>query len=62
MKKSNLDEMYAAKANGTLKEYCELYDLDYVMLNMVLRELPNVMANEVMGVCDIGAVVKNEKT
>jgi hypothetical protein len=56
MKKSNLEEMYSAKANGTLKEYCELHGLDYVMLNLVLREFPNAFASEIMGNNNIGLV------
>ena len=40
----NLASMYEAYANGTLEEYCTEHDLDFVLLNIMLRELPNAVA------------------
>lgn len=52
MKKPNLDEIYSAYKNGTLKEYCEIHDLDYVLLNLVMREWPNAIAHSIIGNTD----------
>lgn len=44
----NLASMYEAYANGTLEEYCTEHDLDFVLVNMVMKHWPTALAHGII--------------
>lgn len=40
--------MYSAYLDGTLQDYCTKHDLDFVLVNMVMKHLPSFMAHGII--------------
>ena len=48
MDKPNLDTMYSAYLDGTLQDYCTKHDLDFVLVNMVMKHWPTALAHGII--------------